>query len=123
MGLAQADILRSHPGFLSRVVHGIPITGDIGRQDEPIHVVSRDSGLALGHRDGLSTSDHIDLHTVTDALAALESPDSQTFVGVDVGRDLRQGQGSHGQYVVPFPSDLAIPLHTRPPAVGSGATG
>ena len=89
------DVLRRHPRFSGGTVEGLPIEGDVSGEDEPIEVVSRDGHLALGQGHVARVVNHVDLLAVGDALQGLNSPDGQSFVGVDARRDRGEGEGGH----------------------------
>ena len=89
------DVFRSHPRFRGGTVEGRQIEGDVGGEDEPIEVVSRDGYLALGQRHVARVVNYVDLLAVGDALQGLNSPDGQSFVSVDARRDSGEGEGGH----------------------------
>ena len=89
------DVFCCHPRLRGGTVEGRQIEGDVGGEDEPIEVVSRDGHLALGQRHVARVVNHVYLLAVGDALQRLNSPDGQSFVSVDARRDSGEGEGGH----------------------------
>ena len=95
MGRSGRDVFCRHPRLCGGTVEGREIKGNVGGEDEPIEVVSRDGHLTLGQGHVARVVNHVDLLAVGDALQGLNSPDGKSFVGVDARRDSGEREGGH----------------------------
>lgn len=84
MGGSVGNVDRSHPCFGVCVVQRIQVHRDVAGDDEPVCIVRRDCNLNLAGRLAGLIHQYVDLLAVCDGLAALRSPNEQSFVRIDV---------------------------------------
>lgn len=78
-----SNVLCRHPRFSRGRIKSLTIYRHVGGEDEAVLIVGGDRNLTLGQRNIACAVNHIDLLTIGDALATLNRPNGQSFVGVD----------------------------------------
>jgi len=120
MGRSKADVFRCHPRLFSAAVQLVAVQGNVCGQHEAISVVCCDGHLTLSDRQRSSTGHDVHFFAVGNRLAALDRPDRESFVGVDVGGDRAQVQGCHLMRPLEtfVPQSVSAPLRSKRSKVG-----